>query len=211
MATKLEEFVARLHADGVEAGRAEAEQLLDAARLRAQSIVAEAEACAAELVASAESRAAEVASQRESELRLAARDAVLGLRSALSTSLEALLRREAGAALEDPAVVTALVKAVVLEYARADAGGKRRIEIVVPAELREAVESALLSELASSAVGRSVVVDVKGGLSEAGFEYRVGEGGTVEMTTEAVLEVLKPLLRPALHQVLNGACPGDGE
>jgi V/A-type H+/Na+-transporting ATPase subunit E len=211
MATKLEEFVARLHAEGVVAGRAEAEQLICEAQARAAAIVAEAEARARDVVTRAEAEAAALAAQRESELRLAARDAILQLRAALGRSLEALVRRQTRGVLDDPDLLMSLVTAVVVEYARSDAAGAQRIEIAVPAGLRQAVEDALLRELAASAAGDSLRVDVKGELAEAGFEYRVGGGGTVEVTTEAVLEVLMGLIRPGLYHLLNGAAPAGPE
>jgi V/A-type H+/Na+-transporting ATPase subunit E len=211
MATKLEEFVARLHAEGVESGRSEADRLVREAHAEAERILAEARTLAQQTVAQAEAQAEAVLVQRESELRLAARDAVLQLRATLTRSIEALLRHSATAALEDPTVLTEILKTIVLEYARADARGARRIEIAVPPALQQALESALLQELAGSAAGRALRVDVKGELAEAGFEYRVGEGGTVEVTTEAVLDVLKGLVRPGLYQLLNGAGPAAPE
>jgi V/A-type H+/Na+-transporting ATPase subunit E len=211
MATKLEEFVARLHADGVETGRTEADRLVREAHAEAERILAAAEAGARERVAQAEARAEALLAQRESELRLAARDAVLQLRATLASSMETLVRHAADAALADPAVVTDILKSVVLEYARADARGARRIEVTVPDALRQPLEEALLRELAGSAAGRAARVDVKGDLAEAGFEYRVGEGGTVEVTTEAVLDVLQRLVRPGLYRLLNGAGPAAPE
>jgi V/A-type H+/Na+-transporting ATPase subunit E len=204
MATKLEEFVARLHADGVEAGRAEAERLVLAAHARADAILKAAEARAQHRLAEVEAQVEALVAQGESELSLAARDAVLHLRATLMSSLETLLRQATGTALADPAVLTDLLKSVVLAYARADARGARHIEIAVPEGLRQPLEEALLQELAASAAGETLRVDVKGELAEAGFEYRIDEGGTVEVTTEAVLEVLKGLVRPTMYRLLNG-------
>jgi V/A-type H+/Na+-transporting ATPase subunit E len=211
MVTKLEDFVARLHADGIESGRAEAERLIGEAHARADAIVAEAEARAAEKLAEAAARVEAMFAQGESEVGLAARDAVLNLHSTLTASLEALLRYDVKAALDDPVVVTDLVKSVVLQYARADARGVRRIKVDVPEELRRPVEAALLRELARGTSGESTRIDVTGSLSEAGFEYRVGDGGTVEVTTEAVLDVLKSLMRPSLHRILNGTASTNGK
>ncbi|MEJ2677844.1 MAG: hypothetical protein P8174_02075 [Gemmatimonadota bacterium] len=76
----LESFVSRLHADGVEAGRKEAERLLQDARDQAEGIIGAAEEEARRIVESAEAKAKRETERVNAELRLAARDAVLQLR-----------------------------------------------------------------------------------------------------------------------------------
>jgi V/A-type H+/Na+-transporting ATPase subunit E len=219
MPTTLEDFVAKLHAEGVATGRAEAARLVEEARQEAALVRREAELEAAAMVAQAESEAERIRERSESELRLAARDAVLGLRASLTRSLESILRRAIDPLLADPVVLTELVTLLVQEYARADAAGARRIEIQVPDRLRERVEGWSLQALAASLSGPAPGVDVRGGLAETGFEYRL-DGSRVEVTVDAVVEVVRELVRPALWAVLersledgdaSAGSPGGGE
>jgi vacuolar-type H+-ATPase subunit E/Vma4 len=202
MATTLQDFVAKLHADGVEAGRAEADRLLEDARRRAEAIRREAEEQAASVLAEAEAKANLLRLQAGTELRLAARDTLLQLRASLTTALESILRRAVRPVLLDGALLPELVRDVIVQYARADAVGERRIVVDVPEHLADGLADWLLQELGRSVEGRETLVDVRGILSEAGFEYRV-DGSTIDMTLAAVVEALRSTVRPRLWEVLS--------
>jgi V/A-type H+/Na+-transporting ATPase subunit E len=209
MATKLEDFVAKLHADGVESGRIEAERLVEDARRQAESIRHEAEARARDVVAQAGARAELLLQQATTELRLAARDTLLQLHGSLTVALEAIMKRGLAPALLDPAQLSALVREVVVQYASADAQGERRIVFDVPEHLAGPVRDWSLKELGASLSGHESFFDVRGVLSEAGFEYHV-RGETVDMTLGAVADVLHELVRPALAELLAEAAAGQG-
>lgn len=209
----LESFVSKLHADGVEAGRKEAERLIQDARDQADSIIGAAEEEARRIVESAEAKAKRESERVNAELRLAGRDAVLQLRSALNVALSALLRRAAAKALNNPEVVGDLLREVVAAYAKADAAGKPGVEIRVSRELANELADWGMNEL-SQALVNGGAVDLKATLSEAGFEYRIA-GATVEVTPDAALEKLKELVSPRLRDLLNDttkdATPGHGD
>jgi vacuolar-type H+-ATPase subunit E/Vma4 len=211
MATTLEDFVAKLHSDGVATGRAEAERLVADARRQAETIVWDAEAAAREVIARAESQAAAERSRAETELNLAVRDVLLGLRATLTRCMVAVVRRGLAAPLRDPRVLTDLLTVLVREYARADAAGDRHIEIHVPEELVADVSTLLLEELGRSADEAGNGVDVRGGLCGSGFEYRV-RGAKVDVTLDAVVAQVRELVRPELWRLLDEAAraPGAG-
>ena len=50
----------------------------------------------------------------------------------------------------------------------------------------------------------SVKVDVEGTLRQAGFEFRTNNG-TVEVTDESVLALLKDIVAPAIRELLDQA------
>jgi hypothetical protein len=209
MATKLEDFVAKLHADGVESGRIEAERLIEEARRQSEAIRSEADAHARAAVAAAQAQAELLLQQATTELRLAARDTLLQLRASLTAALEAIMKRALAPALLDPALLSALVREVVVQYAAADARGERRIVFDVPEHLSGPVRDWSLKELGESLAGHESFFDVRGVLSEAGFEYHV-RGETVDMTLAAVADVLHELVRPALGELLAEAAAGPG-
>jgi V/A-type H+/Na+-transporting ATPase subunit E len=211
MATTLEDFVAKLHSEGVATGRAEAERLLAVARQEADSIRRAAESEAAEIVKRARSDAAAEKARTETDLRLAVRDALLGLRSALTNCLDAVVRRSLAEPLRDDSVVVELVTQVVREYARAEASGARHIEIRVPEQLVERVRERVLGDLASSSAAVGLGVDVRGSLCDSGFEYRLA-GATVDVGMDAVAERVRELVRPALWELLDEAvAEADGD
>jgi vacuolar-type H+-ATPase subunit E/Vma4 len=203
MATTLEDFVAKLHSEGVATGRAEAERLIEEARRQGESIRREAEAQAHAIVAEARSEAAEERARTDVELKLAARDALLSLQAALTRCMDAVLRQELRAPLRDPDVMAGLIEHLVAAYARSDAAGDRHIEVHVPEDLLEQVRDRVTHKLARFASGDHGL-DVRGTLCDAGFEYRVG-GGKVDMGLDAVAEQVRALVRPRLAEILASA------
>jgi V/A-type H+/Na+-transporting ATPase subunit E len=201
MATTLEGFVAQLHADGVESGRMEAEKLVEEARRQADALRRAAEEDARGVIAEAESRAELLVLQADTELRLAARDTLLQMKASLTDALDGILKQALSPLLTDPAILGQLLKAVVAEYARGDAAGARHIVIDVPEHLSDGLAEWLLQELGRSVEGNETYIDVRGVLSEAGFEYRVS-GGKVDMTLGAVADALRGMVRPRLWAVL---------
>jgi V/A-type H+/Na+-transporting ATPase subunit E len=207
MATTLEDFVAQLHTDGVESGRIEAEKLVEEARRQADAVRRGAEEQARSLVAEAEAKAELLVLQAHTELRLAARDTLLQLRASLTDALDAILKQALTPTLTDPANLAQLLKEVVVQYARGDAVGERHIVIDVPEHLSDGLGEWLMQELGRSVEGKETFVDVRGVLSEAGFEYRVS-GGKVDMTLGAVADVLRDMVRPRLWEVLASEAAG---
>jgi V/A-type H+/Na+-transporting ATPase subunit E len=201
MATTIEGFVAQLHADGVESGRIEAEKLVEDAREQAEALRRAAEEEARVVIADAQARAELLVLQANTELRLAVRDTLLQLRASLTDALDGILKQALSPLLTDPAILPQLLKEVVSQYARGDAAGARHIVIDVPEHLADGLAAWLLQELGRSVEGNETYVDVRGVLSEAGFEYRVS-GGKVDMTLGAVADVLRGMVRPRLWEVL---------
>lgn len=196
----LETFVAQLHSEGVEAGRREAQRLAAAAREEAEEIVRRAKAEADTLLAEAKEAASRERERAEAELALAARDAVVALRSELDAVLETLLSRAVDARLRDPEFLGSLLREMAAAYARADADGRVR-DVRVPRDLAEQLEAWWLNEVADGLRGESDL-RIEAALREAGFEYRVG-GGTVEVSVESTVEKLMELVRPRLRAILS--------
>lgn len=197
----LESFVSKLHADGVEAGRKEAERLIQDARDQADSIVGAAEEEARRIIESAEAQAKREKERVSAELRLAGRDAVLQLRAALDAALAAVLRRAVAKELNNSAVIADLLREMVSAYVAADAVGQSGMEVRVSRELADELADWGMNELGKSLKNKGAV-DLKATLEEAGFEYRLA-GATVEVTPDAALEKLRELVSPRLRELLN--------
>lgn len=199
----LESFVSKLHADGVEAGRKEAERLIQDARDQAESIIGAAEEEARRIVESAESKAKRETERVNAELRLAGRDAVLQLRSALDAVLATVLRRAAAKELNNPALIADLLREVLSAYTAADAAGRSGIEVRVSRDLSDELADWGMKQLGQS-LKNGGPVNLTATLADAGFEYRIA-GSTVEVTPDAALEKLRELVSPRLRELLSDA------
>jgi vacuolar-type H+-ATPase subunit H len=206
MAETIEAFVAKLQAEGVQAGQRAAEQLQAEARRKADEMVHQAEAKARQIVAEAEARREATLAKSRTELQLAARDTVLRLRDALSRAMQAVLSRRTGEALKDAEFLRRVVHDVVMLYVQSDIEHKGTVKINVAPEMKEHFAHWLLEELVHKTNGQSF--DLKGTLAEAGFEYEV-DGATVEVTQRSVVEALSDLVGPALREVLDEAVRED--
>ncbi|MCD4823222.1 MAG: hypothetical protein K8S55_01330 [Phycisphaerae bacterium] len=203
--TTIEAFVTKLQQEGVEAGQQAAEKLQTDAQQAADKIVADAEAKAKKIIADAETEGKNIIARAKTEMQLAARDTVGQLRETLSASLNALIAESTGTALNDMAFIGQTLHDLVILYAKADIEKHLLVKINVPDNVRDQLKSWALKEL-----GREVIdevrpsFDLKGRLGQAGFEYEV-HGGTVEVTQDAVVEMLSELVTPALREILAKA------
>lgn len=207
MADTIEAFVAKLQAEGVEAGRKEADKLVEDARQEAEVIVHEAQEQARKIVADAENQAKANLAKGKTELDLAARDSVLRLRDALSRILRVVLARETREALADGNFLRQLIHDALVQYAKADSENKEAVRVTVQPEFHAQLADWLMHEVMhKNAVGQ---IDLKGTLRDAGFEYEIA-GKNVEVTTSSVVEMLSEMVGPALRKLLDEALAGQG-
>jgi vacuolar-type H+-ATPase subunit E/Vma4 len=207
----IESFVAKLRQEGVQAGRADADQIRAEARQQAKDIVAQAQRQAETIVAEANTRAEETLARSRTDLDLAARDAVLRLQEALSRALTAVLGQHVKQHLEDHEFLGRLLHEIVLLYVQADFERRGVLNINVRPEMREKLVAWAFREIGEDNVQRvRPSIDLKGVLTDAGFEYTY-DGSTVEVTRESVVEALMDLVGPALRETIANAAAGQKE
>jgi vacuolar-type H+-ATPase subunit H len=200
MADTIEAFVAKLQAEGVQAGRAAAEELIAKARRDSDEIIRQAEARAAKITSDAEAQAQATLAKAQTELQLAARDTVLRLRDAIGRAIRAVLAAGTSEKLSDPQFLSRLLSDIVLQYVQADIAGKVAFKINVSHQVQEQLAAWALERMHRG----DVSLDLKGTLAEAGFEYQVG-GANVEVTLTSVVDALADLVSPALREVIEQA------
>ena len=211
MADTIESFVAKLQAEGVQAGQDKARQLEDQAREQAEKILQQAQQQAQKIAADAKNEAQNVLQRVRTELELAARDAVLRLRATLTDALNAVLTHQVSEQLQDPQFLGQLLHDLVIQYAQDDSAHRGRIEINVSPEIRQKLTDWAMAELNAAKAAEGLVVDLKGNLARAGFEYSLG-GATVEVTVESVVELLSGMVADTLGETLRkAAAKGDGD
>lgn len=202
MGETIEEFVAKLQAEGVQAGQQQADRIRTQAQEQADRTLADAGDQAEKIIAEANAQAESILERGRTELRLASRDIAMKLREALGRAVQVVLARGAKEKLEDTDFLGKLLHEIVMMYAKADLEGKDTLSINVPAEMRNKLADWAISELQrkkTDGAGRGF--SLKATLSEAGFEYKT-RGGTVEVTPESVGEMLWQIVGPGLRQML---------
>ncbi|MHC4563741.1 MAG: hypothetical protein ACYS8X_13350 [Planctomycetota bacterium] len=205
MPETIESFVAKLQAEGVDAGRQEGDKLRSDAQADADRIIAEAKAQAEKILADARTEADNALTRGKTELALAARDTMLKLQEAVNKALQGLVAAAIGEPMADTAFIGKLLHEVIMLYVKDLQEHKEVMGINVPESMRQE-----LSDWAMREIGQAVVegvrgsVDVRSTLATAGFEYTVS-GATVEVTPDSVTQSLTELLTPALREVLSKA------
>ncbi len=198
----LSSFIDTIRQDGIEAGRQAAARLQGEAEVKAAHILHEAEAQAKRIVAAAESQREAILARTRADLSLAARDTLARLREAIGTALTNLLLRETRCALEDPDFITQLIRDIVRQYSEADAAGKQLLWVKMSESTREKLAARVVGSLADGDRTAGVSLELRDGLVGAGFEYRI-DGGTIEVTPDAVVSVLSEFLTAELSQLVS--------
>lgn len=211
MPETIENFVAKLQADGVQAGQAKADELIAAAEEKAKAIIADAQAQADKKIADAENQAQSRLARSDSELNLAARDTIAKLRQTLCDCLNTLVEQSSQAQLEDVDFIGKVLKEIIDQYVLADLSKRSVIHINVSHESLKK-----LKDWAIATMGQEVVenvrpmLNIKDKLSQAGFEYTV-DNGTIEVTRDSVTELLSGLVTPGLRKVIDNATEKQGK
>jgi V/A-type H+-transporting ATPase subunit E len=217
-ASGVEELIQRLRHDGVEAGREEAERIVEEAEQRANWLVEQARAEADELVANAQKETERFREAAEEALQVAARDAVLQMKDQLAQQFSDEIRRLVRGEMEH----SVLLERLILEVAgrvRADAGldEAEQIEILLPAGARDLADLRDdPDELRTGELSR-FVVEVAGDLLRQGVTLtpskQIREGIRIRLTdkqieidlsSEAIAKHLLEHLLPRFRALLEG-------
>ncbi|MBS3733392.1 MAG: hypothetical protein KGY99_00500 [Phycisphaerae bacterium] len=211
MPETIESFVAKLQAEGVEAGKQKADKLKTQAEAEKQQVLQEAREQAETIIADAKAEAERIVHRGKTDLQIAARDTALKLRERLSKGLSALAAQASREKLDDPDFLGRVLHELVLMYAKSECEHKRAIRINVPDTIRDQLVDWALRELGQESVGGDhTAIDLKGTLREAGFEYEIADGGNVEVTLDAVVQNLTEIVKPSLGELLREAM-SDGD
>ena len=204
MPTNIESFVETLKTEGVDAGKQAAQKIEAEAKAAAEKIVADAEAKAKQIIANAEAEADKTKSRLDSSLELAARDAVLKLQAELGKLMSALLATEVEKQLSNEETLAALMKDVVLAYAKNTGQEKPSAEICLPEDMQSRLVTGALRELTRALKSQEIQIEVKASLDKAGFEYKI-DGSTVEVSVESVTQLLSEMIDPEMQQIMTKA------
>ena len=197
--TKLQQLTDKLYQEGLEKGRAEADNLVAAAKSEAQKIVAEAEARAAKIIAEAEDKAADVEKNAMTEISLAGKQAMAKIKAEIETLIVA---KSTAAGVKSANMDAAFIKEMLLAVAKNwNNGAKVELSALLPeankAELDKSFEAAAKALLAEG-IELSFAADVKSG-------FKVGEkkgGYYISFSDEAFEALLSGYLREKVAKLL---------
>lgn len=205
MVETIQAFVDKIRTEGVQAGQQQADDLLVDAKKQADEIVSQANEEKEKILSGAKAEAESILSRSQTELKLASRDAVMRLRDALAQVLRQVLAAGAKEKLDDTEFVGQALHEIVTQYGKADIKGKRTFRINVPKEMRQKLTDWAMKHISQKTPdGTHISFDLKGTLSQAGFEYNA-TGATVEVTLESVVETLSEMVSPKLREIIEQA------
>lgn len=202
MARTIQEFIEFLKTEGIEAAQAEADRIISNARKEAEKILEDAQKESERIIEDAKKEAEALREKVNTELRLASRDSIVKLRSALLDALRSILEYRVEGILSDEEFIKGVLKEIIMQFVRADCQNQKSIVINVSDKAREGLTHWALELLRESPELHGRVIDIKSKLREAGFEYTI-EGSTVEITTKAVADIIMDLVGPQVKDLIK--------
>lgn len=217
-AAGIEALIARLRGEGVEAGRAEAQKLVDEAQARAAEILRAAEQEATETRRAARADSERMRRSGEEALRTAMRDAVLELKDTLGQRFAEDVRGTVTTLMREDDTLRRMILALAARTSEeAGIDSAAELEVVLPRavvgldDLRRSPE-----ELREGTLAHFVAAATAGLLREGvtfsraedgadGIRVQLTEAGiTVDLSDRAVAEVLLRHLNPRFRALLEG-------
>lgn len=195
----------KLRQQGVEAGQAEAEQLVAAARVQAMEILDQAHAQAAALLTSARQEAAQYEANGREALRLASRDVIISVREACHEEFRNRLSRFVAHRLSDQKLLEQMILELTARSRPADDRQPRQVLLpqthVTDEELKREVHEVQPGSLAAFVLG------LTGDLLREGLTFAVsndpGPGVRIKLLAEDVqLELTEHTITSVLMQYL---------
>ena len=214
----VETLIARLREEGVEAGRAEAERLLEEARTRRREILEEAEEEAQRKRDAAQAEVARTKETANQALETAARDAVLALREQMVARFKEDIRRLVSEELREEDVFRRMILTLAAEARTAlERSEPGSVEVELPRappgleDIRRDPDSHAADELSR------LVVAMTGDMLRKGITFRVStdnrdgirvvaaeSGVEFDMTDSAIAELIRAHLQPRFRALLEG-------
>jgi V/A-type H+-transporting ATPase subunit E len=205
MAEELQGLLDRIQKDGVEKAEAEAARIIEEAKTKAAGIVSAAEDEADGLLRRAEEEGKLFEERGRSAIAQAARDVVLSVGDAITSTLKGIVTARVDAAF-DTEDFPALVRSAVEAYCSADSVSG--IEVLVSESQQEQVRAYFMREMAEQMQAGLAIKGDKGIVS--GFLVSIKDSGIQhDFTGTALTDALCSLLRPQLAQIVKEAMPDN--
>lgn len=196
MALQIEDLVASIRKDGVDAAQADAAKIIEDARKQAADIVAQAKKDAEKAKADAERDIQVRDASAKATLVQASRDVQLSLKKALGKELDAILEAKVAGVLSGKDLAT-----LIAEVVKSGAVDTGKQEVQVSEKTWKALADTLKSALADELKKGLVVRPVAG--VDAGFRIADKDGsGFYDFSAEEISAMMKPFLGEELAAIV---------
>jgi len=194
---RLDALVSRLHSEGVNKGKAEAEKILDDARLEAEQILRAARTEAEAKIKSAEAEATKLQQSATASVQQAARDTMLALTQNVRGLFTKALRGQTGDVLNDVDFLRELIMNLVRDWAEGKA-----VTVAVSPEMGQKL-LALAETGVASMLAEGVEIRLNRTITN-GFRIRKeGDEVAYDVSEATVTESFSAYLNPQLTKLLE--------
>ena len=196
MNVKLDSLIEKIKADGVDAAKKQAEEIIATANKDADEIIKKAKDKAAQYEKNAESEAKSYQKNAEIAIKQAARDTVLVLKEKITAILEQALLMDIDKTMNKDFLKDLIVKVAGVWAKDGD------VEVLVNGMDVDALMAELKSALGNS-VKSTIEVKLDRKISKG---FRIGKKGDnlfYDFTDESILEALRVFLNPKLAEILK--------
>jgi len=217
LSSGVQELIDRLHQDGIDKGREEADRIIAEAREEAKNVLLNARHEAERIRSKAQEEADHFANAGRDAIKLAARDTILQLKSSLTRQFARRIGEMVAETVSDETFLQRLILEVAGRALPAEAEQQQQ-EILLPSdiigleELRrhpEKVKEGGLGNFVMTAAAellRDGVVIREGDERQPGIRIRLVEDEvTIDLTSEALTQLLLEHLLPRFRAVLEGS------
>ena len=216
VASGVEELIARLRDEGVNKGRAQAEQIVQDAQARADLLVKEAQQEAERIVNQAQEEAENLKRAGHEALKLAFRDTNLALKTQLNQQFTGKIQRLVGAETEKPELLQKLLLEVASRV-KEEVAQAQQVEVLLPRKVAGLAELSrnsaereqeilthfvklISQDLLREGVSFGVAKDNQGGLRLRLVDRQV----VLDLSERAIAETLLEHLQPRFRALLEG-------
>jgi len=212
----VQELIARLRDEGVEAGEEKSEELIREARERAAKIVAEAKAEAEEVLEKGRAELAREQVASREAFKVAIRDTRLELGEELKAVFASHVRRLVSAELEDRDFLRKLLLTIA-SRAAASIPEDQPLEVLVCQDVIESSDECKAVSEDSKEALRHFVLGVSGEMLREGLELKpsdtmeagirirlVGEDVQIDLTDKALSDLILKHLLPRYRNIVDG-------
>ncbi len=196
MNVKLDSLIEKIKADGVDAAKKQAEEIIATANKDADEIIKKAKDKTAQYEKNAESEAKSYQKNAEIAIKQAARDTVLVLKEKITAILEQALLMDIDKTMNKDFLKDLIVKVAGVWAKDGD------VEVLVNGMDVDALMAELKSALGNS-VKSTIEVKLDRKISKG---FRIGKKGDnlfYDFTDESILEALRVFLNPKLAEILK--------
>ncbi len=201
MEIQLQELIAQIKKDGVEAAETQGEAILNSAKAEAEKIISDAQAQAEKILLNAKNDNERMVKSSEDAIRQAGRNLLISFRESVARELEAVVSKNVTAVYSSDSFAQLIVKAVECWINKPDA---EDVSVILNSDDLKKLEETLIAELNNKML-KGVTLKANDNF-DGGFRIAVNEGKAYyDYSAEAVTEMLSNYLSPRVTALLKEA------